>query len=190
MRRIFAWMACAGSLTPTMNKNPTSAAKLLATADLCDAHEDSLKAGSLRVLPPVFQNYGGEIAASGPIVTLKCIEDNGLVRSMLETPGRGRVLMVDGGGSDRCALVGGNLGLLAVKNGWAGIVVNGCVRDTAELAECLVGIWAMASHPRRSDRQGNGQTEVVLDMAGVRVAPGQWCYADSDGILVSDQKLG
>ncbi len=159
------------------------------TADLCDSHEESLKSGALRVLPPVFQNYGGEALAFGPIATIKCFEDNSLVRKALETPGQGRVLVVDGGGSDRCALVGGNLGLLAQKNGWAGIIVNGCVRDTAELAEIPVGIWAMASHPRRSDRQGSGQTGVVLDVAGVRVSPGEWCYADSDGILVSDRKL-
>jgi regulator of ribonuclease activity A len=96
---------------------------------------------------------------------------------------------VDGGGSDRCALVGGNLALLAVKNGWAGIIVNGCVRDTAEIVEAEVGIWAMATSPRRSDRQGLGQLDIPIDMAGVRVAPGNWCYADSDGILISDRKL-
>ncbi|MEY3981378.1 MAG: hypothetical protein RLZZ281_247 [Pseudomonadota bacterium] len=161
----------------------------LPTADLCDAHEEALKAGSLRVLPPVFQNYGGEAEMVGPITTIKCFEDNSLVRKALEGPGQGRVLIVDGGGSDRCALVGGNLGQLAVKNGWAGILVNGCVRDTLELLECPVGIWAMASHPRRSDRQGSGQTDVVLDVAGVRVSPGNWCYADADGVLVSDKKL-
>jgi regulator of ribonuclease activity A len=160
------------------------------TADLCDANEELLKAGSLRVLAPVFQNYGGEATMSGPIATLKCFEDNVLVRQILETPGNGRVLMVDGGGSDRCALVGGNLGALAVKNGWAGLVVNGCIRDSDELSECPVGIWAMATHPRRSDRQGLGQKDVVLDMAGTRVSPGNWCYADADGILVSDKKLG
>lgn len=177
-------------------RHPAAASKTPAvalpapTADLCDAHEELLKTGALRVLPPVFQNYGGEATMAGPIATLKCFEDNSLVRQALESPGQGRVLMVDGGGSDRCALVGGNLGLLAVKNGWAGLVVNGCVRDTDELSECAIGIWAMASHPRRSDRQGSGQKDVVLDMAGVRVSPGQWCYGDSDGILVSDKKLG
>lgn len=177
-----------------MNKpapsSPAAASLPAPTADLCDAHEGLLASGALRVLPPVFQNYGGEATAFGQIATIKCFEDNSMVRKALETPGRGRVLVIDGGGSDRCALVGGNLGVLAVKNGWAGIVVNGCVRDTAELADCAIGIWAMASHPRRSDRQGGGQTELVLDMAGVRVAAGQWCYADGDGILVSDQKLG
>ena len=159
------------------------------TADLCDAHEDRLATGSLRVLPPVFQNYGGEPSMSGRAVTLKCFEDNSHVRQILETPGQGRVLVVDGGGSDRCALVGGNLGLLAVKNGWAGLVVNGCVRDAVELLDCAVGIWAIATHPRRSDRQGIGQRDIPVDMAGVVVRPGDWCYADADGILVSDNKL-
>lgn len=168
---------------------PVAAALPAPTADLCDAHEAALKSGSLRVLPPIFQNYGGEAEMAGPVATLKCFEDNSMVRKALESPGQGRVLVVDGGGSDRCALVGGNLGLLAVKNGWAGVIVNGCVRDTIELSECAVGIWAMASHPRRSDRQGVGQADVVLDMAGVRVSPGNWCYADADGILVSDNKL-
>ena len=162
----------------------------LPTTDLCDAHEEALKSGSLRVLPPVFQNYGGEPEMAGPIATIKCFEDNSVVRQVLETPGQGRVLMVDGGGSDRCALVGGNLGKLAEKNGWAGVVVNGCVRDVIELSECGVAIWAMASHPRRSDRQGLGSRDVVIDMAGVRVSPGQWCYGDADGILVSDARLG
>ncbi len=160
------------------------------TTDLCDAHEDLLKSGSLRVMPPVFQNYGGEATMAGPVVTLKCFEDNSHVRQILETAGQGRVLVVDGGGSDRCALVGGNLGLLAVKNGWAGLVVNGCVRYSLELSECAVGLWAMATHPRRSDRQGIGQRDIPVDMAGVLVRPGNWCYADADGILISDQKLG
>lgn len=160
-----------------------------ATCDLCDAHDDLLKSGALRVLPPVFQNYGGRSQASGPIATVKCFEDNALVRAVLETPGRGRVLMVDGGASDRCALVGGNLGELAQKNGWSAIIVHGCVRDSEELAECEVGIWAIATHPRRGERLGAGVKECPVDMAGVLVAPGQWCYADADGILVSDRKL-
>jgi regulator of ribonuclease activity A len=99
------------------------------------------------------------------------------------------VLVVDGGGSDRCALVGGNLGQLAAKNGWSGIILNGCVRDSQELLECPVGVWAIATHPRRSDRQGAGQRDIPVDMAGVTVRPGNWCYADADGILVSDKKL-
>ena len=176
--------------TPPRSKGPQAAPiECPPTADLCDAHEDLLAAGSLRVLPPVFQNYGGETAICGPVVTLKCFEDNSHVRQLLESPGQGRVLVVDGGGSDRCALVGGNLGQLAAKNGWVGIIVNGCVRDAQELLECAVGVWAIATHPRRSDRQGAGQRDIPVDMAGVVVRPGNWCYADADGILVCDKKL-
>ncbi len=159
------------------------------TPDLCDAHEAALLEGRLRVLPPVFQNYGGADSMHGRIVTLKCFEDNSLVRATLETPGEGRILFVDGGGSDRCALVGGNLGQLAERNRWAGIVVHGCVRDVGELIESQVGIWAISAHPRKSFKAGSGQRDLPIDMAGVLVRPGEWCVADPDGILVSDANL-
>jgi regulator of ribonuclease activity A len=112
-----------------------------------------------------------------------------LVRSTLETPGQGRVLMVDGGGSLRCALVGGLLGQLAQKNGWAGVVVDGCVRDSAELAQCEVGICALASHPQKSKKKGAGDVGCQVRMAGVLVRNGDWIYVDDDGILVSSQRL-
>lgn len=160
-----------------------------ATPDVCDASEDRLTSGSLRVLPPVCQNYGGAEVMSGPVVTLKVFEDNAMVRQMLETPGQGRILVVDGGGSDRCALVGGNLAQLAERNGWAGILVHGCVRDVAEMIDCQVGIWAIATHPRRSLRAGQGHTDLVLDIAGVMVRPGEWCLADADGVLISDRPI-
>ena len=112
-----------------------------------------------------------------------------LVRAALETPGEGSVLVVDGGGSLRCALVGGNLGVLAQKNGWAGLIVNGCVRDSAELNACEVGIRALATHPRRSIRKGVGDKDLTVDIAGVPVHPGDWIYADEDGVLVSRQPL-
>lgn len=162
----------------------------LPTTDLCDAHEDRLADGRLRVLAPIFQRYGGVPAFSGPISTLKIHEDNTLVRTALEEPGQGRVLVVDGGGSLRCALVGGNLAVLAQKNGWAGIVVNGCVRDVDEIDACRVGVRALASHPRKSDKRGVGLRDVVVEFAGARIAPGQWCYADRDGVLISDGALG
>lgn len=164
-------------------------AKPPATTDVCDASEDRLLSGSLRVLPPVFQNYGGAEVMSGPIVTMKVFEDNAMVREMLETPGQGRILVVDGGGSDRCALVGGNLAQLAERNGWAGVLVHGCVRDVAEMIDCQVGIWAIATHPRRCLRTGQGHRDVVLDMAGVMVRPGEWCLADADGVLISDRPI-
>lgn len=160
-----------------------------ATCDLCDANEDKLADGSLAVLPPVFQKFGKRAAFSGPAATLKVFEDNVLVRAALETPGEGRVLVVDGGGSLRCALVGGNLGVLAEKNGWAGIVVNGCIRDSEEINGCDIGVRALATHPQRSVRKGIGERELRVTIAGVAVHPGDWIYADADGVLVSRSKL-
>jgi regulator of ribonuclease activity A len=161
----------------------------IATCDICDANEDKIAAGMLSVLPPVFQKFGKRTAFSGQAATLKVFEDNVLVRSTLETPGNGRVLVVDGGGSLRCALVGGNLGVLAEKNGWAGIVVNGCIRDSEEINGCDIGVRALATHPQRSIRKGVGERELRVSIAGVAVNPGDWIYADADGVLVSTQKL-
>ncbi len=159
------------------------------TCDLCDANEEKLIDGSLTILPPVFRAFGKRSRFSGPARTLKVFEDNVLVRSALETPGEGSVLVVDGGGSLRCALVGGNRGVLAQNNGWAGIIVNGCVRDSEELNQCDIGIRALATHPRRSVRKGLGDKDLVVDIAGVSVRPGDWVYADADGILISQQPL-
>ena len=160
-----------------------------ATCDLCDSNEEKLVNGSLAILPPVFGAFGKHLRFSGPARTLKVFEDNVLVRAALETPGEGSVLVVDGGGSLRCALVGGNLGVLAQNNGWAGIIVNGCVRDSEELNQCDIGIRALATHPRRSVRKGLGDKDLVVDIAGVSVRPGDWVYADADGILISQQPL-
>ena len=160
-----------------------------ATCDLCDANEDKLANGVLHVLPPIFASFGKVSAFAGPAKTLKVFEDNVLVRATLETPGNGQVLVVDGGGSLRCALVGGNLAQLAEKNGWAGILVNGCVRDTAELNASAVGIRALAAHPQRSFRKGAGDADLKVGIAGVAVYPGDWIYADVDGVLVSRVQL-
>src|SRR5450830_837383 len=127
-----------------------------ATADLCDDNSKLLDDGRLAVLPPVFKHYGQRVRFSGRVVTLKVHEDNALVRAMLETPGDGNVLVVDGGASMRRALVGGQLGLLAQENGWAGIVVNGCVRDTDELNACAIGVRALGVHPQKSSKKGAG----------------------------------
>ena len=159
------------------------------TCDFCDGNEEKLADGTLSVLPPIFRSYGNRSRFFGPARTLKVYEDNVLVRAALETPGEGGVLVVDGGGSLRCALVGGNLGQLAAKNGWAGIIVHGCVRDSAELNACDVGIRALATHPRRSFRKGQGDKELAVDIAGVTVRPGQWIYADEDGVLVAAEPL-
>jgi regulator of ribonuclease activity A len=155
-----------------------------ATTDLCDAHPD------VQVCEPVFSDFGGRRAFHGPIATLKVFEDNGPVRSALEAPGDGRVLVVDGGGSLRCALVGGLLGKLAVERGWAGIVVYGCVRDCDELAACDVGVKALALHPRKSEKGlHGGHANRLLRFAGVTFGSGAWLYADADGIVVSDRAL-
>ncbi|MCG2583368.1 ribonuclease E activity regulator RraA [Massilia sp. TS11] len=160
-----------------------------ATTDLCDDHPELLEDGRLLVLPPVFKHWGQHRRFCGPITTLRVFEDNALVRATLEAPGHGHVLVIDGGGSLRRALVGGQLGLLAQNNGWAGIVIDGCVRDTDELNACAVGIRALAAIPQRSARQGVGERNGRISVAGVAVSPDDWCYADADGILIARQKL-
>ncbi|WP_109478595.1 ribonuclease E activity regulator RraA [Paraburkholderia sp. C35] len=160
-----------------------------ATADLCDEHEDQLAAGTLRVLDPVFSRFGRATCFGGEAVALKVFEDNTLVRAVLEEKGAGRVLVVDGGGSLRCALVGGNLSRLAEKNGWAGIVVYGCVRDVLELNECNLGVIALATHPQRCQQVGGGERDIPVLLPGTIVRPGEWIYADSDGVLVASAPL-
>lgn len=160
-----------------------------ATTDLCDDHPDMLDDGRLAALPPVFRSYGQHIRFSGMATTLKVFEDNALVRSTLEAPGNGHVLVIDGGASMRRALVGGQLGLLAQQNGWAGIVVDGCIRDTDEINACAIGVRALAAHPQKSAKLGAGQRNVGVMVAGVSVQPGDWIYADADGVLVARQQL-
>jgi regulator of ribonuclease activity A len=150
-----------------------------ATTDVCDEHPDA------QVCEPVLQAYGGSKAFSGPITTLKVFEDNTLIKQAVESPGEGRVLVVDGGGSMRCGLVGGNLAVSAATNGWAGIVVYGCIRDADELAEQPVGIRALAAFPRKSERGlHTGQAGRTVVFAGVVFREGEWLCADSDGVVV------
>lgn len=155
-----------------------------ATTDLCDAHSDEV-----RVAEPLFRDFGGLSAFDGPIATLEVFEDNSLVRAALEEPGQGRVLVVDGRGSLRCALLGGNLAALAEEKGWAGVVVFGAVRDARELAAAKIGVKALAAHPRKSEKKGAGKRDVPVAFAGVTFAPGEWLYADEDGIIVSARRL-
>lgn len=157
------------------------------TCDLCDLHKGDLS-GAFRVLPPVFRDFGGRTAFAGPVVTVQCFEDNSLVKAALEGPGEGRVLVVDGGGSLRRALVGGNIGAAAARNGWAGVVVDGCVRDVAELAACEVGIKALAAMPLPTERRNAGQRDVGVRVQGVWIQPGDWLVADADGIVVMAQR--
>ena len=155
-----------------------------ATADLCDAYIEELQ-----VLEPILQDLGGTLAFGGGIETVKVFEDNVLVRQTLETSGQGRVLVVDGGGSCRRALVGDRLAALAKDNGWAGIVVYGCIRDSAEIAGIEIGLKALATHPCKSDKRGDGQVGIPVTFGGVRFEPGHWLYADADGVVVSPRRL-
>lgn len=165
-----------------------SASHAFSTCDFCDVHKADTS-GSFRVLPPVFKHYGGRAAFAGPVSTVKCHEDNTQVKAAVESPGEGRVLVVDGGGSLRRALVGGNLAAAAARNGWAGIVVDGCVRDVAELNAAQVGIAALALMPLPTERRNEGQRDVSVQIQGVRIQPGDWLYADADGIVVSEGPL-
>ncbi|HWP12153.1 MAG TPA: ribonuclease E activity regulator RraA [Ramlibacter sp.] len=159
-----------------------------ATCDLCDAHEED-HSGAFRVLPPVFRDFGLAGSFAGQVATVRCIEDNSRIREAVNSPGEGRVLVVDGGGSLRRALVGGNLALAAARNGWAGIVVDGAVRDAAELAAAGIGIKALALMPMRSVKRGEGQRDLAVEIQGTPVRPGDWLYADGDGIVVSAMPL-
>lgn len=161
----------------------------IATAEICDTNATHIASGDLRVLHPDFKIYGQSRAFSGPIVTLKVFEDNVLVREALETKGEGRVLVIDGGGSKRCALVGGNLGQLAQSMGWAGIVVNGCIRDVDEINACDIGVRALDSHPLKSNKKGTGEKHVPIYVGGTLIRDEEWLYADNDGILVSKFEL-
>ena len=153
------------------------------TCDLCDAHLGTV-GSSLSVLPPVFRDYGGRATFSGVVATVKCFEDNSMLRAAVGEPGQGRVLVVDGGGSRRRALVGGNIAATAAGNGWAGLVVHGAVRDAAELAACAIGIRALALHPLPTEKRNQGERDVAVQIEGVWVRPGDRLYADADGIVV------
>lgn len=159
-----------------------------ATCDICDAHKADTS-GGFRVLPPRWHEFGGVPSFNGKVSTVQCFEDNSRVREALESAGAGRVLVIDGGASLRSALVGGNLAALAVKNGWAGIVVDGCVRDRSELAACAVGIRALALCPMPPAKRGGGQRDVPVRVQGVPIRPGDWLYADADGIVVLERPL-
>jgi regulator of ribonuclease activity A len=154
------------------------------TTDLCDDFSDRLQ-----VAEPIFGDYGGEIMFSGPIVTLKVFEDNSLVRSALEEPGHSRVLVVDGGGSMRCALLGDQLAELAEENKWAGVIVNSCIRDSAAIAEIPIGVKALGVHPLKSVKRGIGERDIPVRFAGITFLPDHYVYADEDGLLVSEKPL-
>lgn len=149
------------------------------TADLCDANEDKVS-----VVSPMFRSFGGRSAFGGPITTLKLFEDNALVRKTLERAGNGRVLVIDGGGSMRCALVGDQLAELGVKNGWGGIVVYGCIRDSTAIGAMDIGVFALGTHPRKTVKRNTGEADLPVTFGGVTFVPGHFLYADEDGVVV------
>lgn len=149
------------------------------TCDLYDTHGTRA-----RVLPPVFQDFGGRSRFGGVIVTVRCFEDNSRVKEVLATAGRGKVLVVDGGGSQRCALMGDLIAKSAVDNGWEGVVIYGCIRDRLALRDLALGIKALAAIPRKSDRRGEGQIQLPIEIAGVACRPGDRLVADEDGVII------
>jgi len=167
----------------TQPSRPAQGSPLFATCDLCDEYKND-GTGGFRVLASVFRNFGGLIKFQGPVSTVKCFEDNSLVKAAVESEGRGRVLVVDGGSSLRRALLGGKLGQAAVENGWAGVVIDGCVRDTAELAHFQLGIRALAVVPMPPEKRNEGHRDVDVQIQGVWVRTGDWIYADEDGMVI------
>jgi regulator of ribonuclease activity A len=156
----------------------------LKTADLYDRHGDAL-----RVCEPIFLDYGGLTRFAGPVATVKCFEDNTQVKAALAEPGQGRVLVVDAGGSLRCAMLGDLIAVSAVENGWAGILMYGCIRDSAEITDMDLGVKAIGTIPRKSERRGEGQRDIPVTFAGVTFRPGDWVYCDEDGVVAAASPL-
>ncbi|SDU02662.1 ribonuclease E activity regulator RraA [Halopseudomonas salegens] len=153
------------------------------TPDLCDKYPD------VAVVEPMFSNFGGHDSFGGQIVTIKCFEDNSIVKEQVDQDGRGKVMVVDGGGSLRRAMLGDMLAEKAAKNGWEGIIIYGCVRDVDVLIQTPLGIQALASHPMKTDKRGVGDLNVPVTFAGVTFRPGEYVYADNNGIIVSPTAL-
>ncbi|SDR85585.1 ribonuclease E activity regulator RraA [Pseudomonas oryzae] len=153
------------------------------TPDLCDAYP------YVDVVEPMFSNFGGRDSFGGQIVTIKCFEDNSLVKEQVEQDGRGKVLVVDGGGSLRRALLGDMLAEKAAKNGWEGIVVYGCIRDVDVIAQTDLGVQALAAHPMKTEKRGIGDLNIPVTFGGVTFVPGEYLYADNNGIIVSREEL-
>lgn len=153
------------------------------TPDLCDAHPE------VQVAEPLFRDFGGAAAFSGAIVTLRCPEDNSRVREQVEHAGTGKVLVIEAGGSLRHAMLGDMLAEKAVANGWSGVLVHGCVRDVEVLANLPLGIKALAAVPMKTEKRGLGEVDVPVRFAGVSFVPGQWLYADANGVIVAEHAL-
>ena len=150
------------------------------TADLCDEHE-----AEVQICEPGFSSFGGRARFSGRISTIKCFEDNSLVREAVAEAGDGRVLVVDAGGSQRCAMLGDLLAAKAQANGWSGVLMNGLIRDSVDIAQMDLGVKALGAHPLKSVKKGVGERDIAVRFAGVRFVPGEYLYADEDGIICS-----
>lgn len=154
------------------------------TTDLYDANE-----GRVAVVEPMFRAYGGRARFAGQVVTLKVYEDNTRVREVLAEPGQGKILVVDGGGSRRCALLGDQIAELAVKNGWEGVVIYGCIRDSVAINALDIGVRALDTNPKKTVKRNEGQRDLVLAFGAVEFVPGHWLYVDEDGLLLSATPL-
>lgn len=155
----------------------------IVTPDICDDYPEVL------VVEPGFRNFGGVKAFGGEVVTVKCFEDNSIVKEQVGLPGNGRVMVVDGGGSKRAALLGDMLAEKAASNGWSGLIINGCIRDVDVIGETALGVQALGTHPRKTDKRGIGDLNVPVTFGGVTFKPGQYVYADNNGIVVSEKAL-
>lgn len=154
------------------------------TADLCDQFSDELD-----VCEPLFRDYGGRRSFAGPIATIKCFEDNSRVRDLVAEAGQGRVLVIDAGGSLRRAVLGDLLAQKAVDNGWSGVLVYGCIRDSVAIGRMAIGVKALATHPLKTDKRNEGQRDLPVRFAGAAFRSGDWLYADEDGVIVARRSL-
>ncbi len=158
---------------------------MFTTPDLCDDHPDQV-----RVLAPLLRTFGGREAFSGPAVTVQCFEDNSRVKDLVGTPGQGRVIVVDGGGSTAKALLGDQLAQNAADNGWSGLVIHGAVRDVEILRTIDLGVQALSPIPLKTEKLGVGDVDVTVTFGGITIEPGDWIYADANGVVVSSVELG
>lgn len=159
--------------------------KIIRTADLCDEYIDQLQIAE----PMGFINFGGKTVFKGEIVTIRCLDNNPLVRKVLSEDGEGKVLVVDGGASKKCALTGDNIARLALDNKWDGIIINGCIRDCVAISKLSIGVKALYTHLLKSGKLDNGVFNVPVTFAGITFTPGDYLYSDEDGIVVSKMKL-
>ena len=156
----------------------------IVTPDLCDENPETVSA-----VAPIFNNYGGKRAFGGEIVTVRCFEDNTVVKAQAAEDGAGKVMVVDGGGSMRCALVGDMIAANAMKNGWLGLIIYGCIRDVDAISILDIGIQALNSMPIKSVRENRGELNIEISFGGVTFKPGEYVYADNNGVIISPQSL-